>query len=121
MSSWQEYVDDHLIGTGAIAKAAIIGHDGNTRATSTGLTVSPREGAAIASGFTDNEKIFKEGIDANSRKYLVVHANESSIYGKAGTRGICVSRPLRPFSWASTSPQSFQARQQHTLRKSPTT
>ncbi|MCG0063207.1 MULTISPECIES: profilin [Streptomyces] len=66
MSSWQECVDDHLIGT-----------------------VSPREGAAIASGFTDNEKIFKEGIDANSRKYLVVHANESSIYGKAGTRGIC--------------------------------
>ena len=37
--SWQAYVDTNLVGTGKIVNAAIIGHDGNTWATSKGFAV----------------------------------------------------------------------------------
>lgn len=37
--SWQEYVDNQLIGTGKIVQAAIYGHNGSLWATSPGFSV----------------------------------------------------------------------------------
>ena len=38
--SWQAYVDNNLVGTGRVQRAAIFGHDGSCWATSPGFTVS---------------------------------------------------------------------------------
>jgi hypothetical protein len=37
--SWQSYVDDHLVGSGSVTKACIVGLDGSVWATTPGLTV----------------------------------------------------------------------------------
>ncbi len=38
-NAWQPYVDDHLVKSGNVTKAAIVGHDGTTWATSQGFNV----------------------------------------------------------------------------------
>ncbi|KXN73393.1 profilin-2 [Conidiobolus coronatus NRRL 28638] len=88
--SWQAYVDTSLIGTGKVSKAAIIGHDGNTWATSAGFTVSPAEGAAIANGYTDANSIRGSGIHLNGEKYFTLRADDRSIYGKQGNNGVSI-------------------------------
>lgn len=40
MSSWQDYVDKHLLASRCVTKAAIAGHDGNVWAKSDGFDVS---------------------------------------------------------------------------------
>lgn len=40
MSSWQDYVDKHLLASKCVTKAAIAGHDGNVWAKSEGFDVS---------------------------------------------------------------------------------
>lgn len=40
MSSWQDYVDKHLLASRCVTKAAIAGHDGNVWAKSEGFDVS---------------------------------------------------------------------------------
>jgi profilin len=88
--SWQAYVDTSLIGTGKVVKAAIIGHDGNTWATSTGFAVSPQEGAILAAGFADASAIRGDGIHLNGQKYFTLRADERSIYGKQGNGGVSI-------------------------------
>jgi tRNA(Arg) A34 adenosine deaminase TadA len=44
--SWQSYVDDHLVGSGNVTKAAIVGLDGNVWAQSPGLNVRARDARA---------------------------------------------------------------------------
>lgn len=99
--SWQAYVDTNLVGTGKIAMACIIGHDGNTWATSKGFTVrlsaarrfhvshlrawlqvSPAEGKKLAGAFNDPSDIIANGIHAGGVKYLALRYNDRSVYGK---------------------------------------
>lgn len=44
MSSWQDYVDKHLLASRCVTKAAIAGHDGNVWAKSDGFDVSMARG-----------------------------------------------------------------------------
>jgi profilin len=87
--SWQAYVDDQLVGTGKIAAAAIIGHDGSIWAKSPGFYVTyrlilffsyyssifsffrPDEGQAIVTLFRNNpSKVFSSGVTVNGIKYM---------------------------------------------------
>ncbi|KAJ9048392.1 profilin, required for normal timing of actin polymerization in response to thermal stress [Entomophthora muscae] len=78
--SWQSYVDDQLIGTGRICKAAIIGHDG-----------FPQEGASIVAGFANADALREKGLHINSEKYFLIGADDRSIKGKQGQNGVfCV-------------------------------
>jgi len=87
--SWKSYVDDQLVGTKNIAKGALLGHDGNTWATSDGFTVTPSEGAAVAALFNNPPNAFSTGISVAGVKYLALKADNRSIYGKKGTDGVC--------------------------------
>merc|ERR1711879_623596 len=69
--SWQTYVDTNLVGTGAVTQAAIIGHDGNTWATSAGFAVSPSNGFELA-----------------GTRYVTIRADDRSVYGKKGSAGV---------------------------------
>mmetsp|Transcript_124479 Transcript_124479/g.175639 ORF Transcript_124479/g.175639 Transcript_124479/m.175639 type:complete len:128 (-) Transcript_124479:53-436(-) len=90
--SWQSYVDSNLVGTGACTSAAIIGHDGNTWATSAGFAVSPAEGKTIVAGFSNSGGLAASGIVAGGTKYMFLRAvDDRSIMGRKGTAGIhCV-------------------------------
>lgn len=91
MSGWQAYVDSNLVGTGHVTKAAILGHDGSSWAISPGFAVAAGEAANLVKGFTDAGPLRAAGLFIQGEKYLVLKADERSIYGKKGTSGVvCV-------------------------------
>jgi len=86
--SWQSYVDEQLVGTGNISKAAIIGLDGNAWAQSAGFALKAGEGAKLAALFKKPTDAFAQGITVDNTKYLAIKADERSIYGKKGAGGV---------------------------------
>ncbi|KAI9355112.1 profilin [Zopfochytrium polystomum] len=89
--SWQAYVDNNLVGTGKITKAAIYGQDGTPWAISAGFSVSPQEVTALIGGFTDPSALRAGGLHISGVKYFTLRADDRSIYGKQGASGaICV-------------------------------
>ena len=88
--SWQEYVDNSLVGTQMVTKACLAGHDGSIWATSNGFNVSLEEVKTLFSGFEDNATIQAKGIDVAKEHYFVIHASESSIYGKMKATGVAI-------------------------------
>ncbi len=86
--SWQTYVDSNLVGSGAISKAAIVGLDGNTWATSAGFQVTPQQALALINGFKDATGLRASGVELADTKYITLRADDRSIYGKKGTGGV---------------------------------
>eukprot|EP00999_Lentomonas_sp_LEN2_P001580 NODE_2644_length_528_cov_62.551122_g2594_i0.p1 GENE.NODE_2644_length_528_cov_62.551122_g2594_i0~~NODE_2644_length_528_cov_62.551122_g2594_i0.p1 ORF type:complete len:125 (+),score=16.24 NODE_2644_length_528_cov_62.551122_g2594_i0:60-434(+) len=87
--SWQAYVDQQLVGTGHVTKAAILGHDGSQWAATAGFSVS--EGKQLAAQFANPNSAFSEGIKVAGVKYMTIKADQRSIYGKKGAGGcVCV-------------------------------
>ena len=60
--SWQSYVDDQLLATKSVTKAAIAGHDGTIWANSEGFAVSGEEVKMILSNFGDSDKLAQNGL-----------------------------------------------------------
>ncbi|TCD68130.1 profilin, required for normal timing of actin polymerization in response to thermal stress [Steccherinum ochraceum] len=87
--SWQAYVDDSLIGTGKVNKAAIIGLAGGVWASSPGYTLSAQEQSAIVQAFHDSGAATASGVRLAGQKFFVLQANDRSIYGKKQADG-CV-------------------------------
>ncbi|KAF9028543.1 profilin [Hymenopellis radicata] len=86
--SWQAYVDTNLVGSGKVAKAAIIGQAGGVWAASAGFTLSPEEQAAVLKAFDDPTAVQASGIRAAGDKYFTLQANERSVYGKKQADGV---------------------------------
>mmetsp|Transcript_2080 Transcript_2080/g.5865 ORF Transcript_2080/g.5865 Transcript_2080/m.5865 type:complete len:128 (+) Transcript_2080:126-509(+) len=88
--SWQSYVDDHLIASGAVTKAAIVGVGGETWATSAGFSVSDTEAKALVTGFTDASGLQAGGIMVGGEKYMFIKCESGKeIIGKKGAAGMC--------------------------------
>jgi len=85
--SWQQYVDEQLIGPGLV-QGAIIGLDGNPWAQSAGFGLKAGEGAKLSALFKEPAKAFSDGILVNAIKYLSIKADPRSIYGKKGAGGV---------------------------------
>ena len=77
-----------MVGTGACTHAAIIGHDGNTWATSAGFAVAPAEGKAIVAGFGNSQPLAASGIKVAGTKYMFLRNDGRTIQGKKGTAGV---------------------------------
>ncbi|BFZ53919.1 profilin, required for normal timing of actin polymerization in response to thermal stress [Savitreella phatthalungensis] len=91
--SWQAYIDSSLLGTGKIDKAGIYSRAGDsTWAKSAGFDLSADELKAIARGFDDNGGIQGSGIKLQGEKYLTIRAEDRSIYGKKGNKGVIAVR-----------------------------
>ncbi|KAJ1566906.1 profilin, required for normal timing of actin polymerization in response to thermal stress, partial [Cladochytrium tenue] len=89
--SWQAYVDNNLVGTQKIQKAAIFGLDGTQWAASAGFSVAPQEITALVAAFTDASGIRASGLHISGVKYFTLRADDRSIYGKQGAGGaVCV-------------------------------
>jgi len=86
--SWQAYVDNNLVGSGALKQAAIFGHDGGSWATSPGFPVKPDEIKTLFNAYKDASNIRANGIYLAGAKYFALKADERSIYGKKGSAGV---------------------------------
>ncbi|SAM09419.1 hypothetical protein [Absidia glauca] len=87
--SWQEYVDNNLIGTNQVSQAAIYGLNGAVWASSAGFKMSQPEVTELIEGFSDSMKVQGTGFHVNGVKYLTLRADDRSIYGKKGSDGVC--------------------------------
>lgn len=87
--SWQEFVDNSLVGSGKICAGAILSHDGSVWAISPSLKLTPEESKKLCSAFLDPTEIRAEGFRVSGTKYITIMSTEKEIYGKAGACGIC--------------------------------
>ncbi|KAM3421434.1 Profilin [Cercospora zeina] len=93
--SWQAYVDTSLVATGNVDRAAIFNSEGNSVwATSAGFTVKPEEMQAVVAAYKDKgdesgvKKVQSEGLHIAGDRYVVIKADDRSIYGKKGREGV---------------------------------
>ncbi|MFE9783267.1 profilin [Streptomyces sp. NPDC005775] len=86
--SWQTYVDEHLVKSGACTAGAIIGFDGTTWAQSAGFALKVGEGQAIVALFQNPADVFPRGVTVAGVKYMGVKGEERSIHGKKGATGV---------------------------------
>ncbi|KAG5651049.1 hypothetical protein H0H81_010064 [Sphagnurus paluster] len=84
--TWQAYVDDHLLGSGKVTKAAIIGLQGGVWACSRGYTLSTEEQAALVAGFKSPDRVQANGVRLAGQKFFTVHIDSRSLYGKKQVR-----------------------------------
>ncbi|PKS08956.1 hypothetical protein jhhlp_003569 [Lomentospora prolificans] len=90
--SWQAYIDDTLLKSGHLDKAAIIAGDGaSTWATATGFQVSASEGQALSKVLGgDNATVFSDGFHVGGERYVATKAEDRSLYGRQGRSGVVV-------------------------------
>ncbi|KAM3462892.1 hypothetical protein NHJ6243_003694 [Beauveria neobassiana] len=86
-----------LVGTGHIAKGAIISAAGDSVwATSADLQVKPEEMkaiSAIVNGDTAaKDKAFAEGLFIGGERYVVARAEDRSIYARSGREGVAIAK-----------------------------
>ncbi|KAB8224897.1 profilin [Aspergillus novoparasiticus] len=85
--SWQGYVDDNLLGSGKISRAAILGQQGGFWASSQGYYPSPEEQHAVIDAYNNLEHIISSGLKLAGEKFFCLSANPRSIYLKSQTGG----------------------------------
>jgi len=92
--SWQAYVDTSLVGTGNIDKAAIFNSEGTSVwASSPGFTVSPAEIKEVVASYKDTgdvKKVQANGLHVGGERFVVIKADDRSLYGKKGKEGIVI-------------------------------
>ncbi|PFX25771.1 profilin-2-like [Stylophora pistillata] len=88
--SWQNFVEESLLGTSQVARAAIHGLDGKRYASSAGFVVLPSEAQALISGITkDPSPFYSKGIAVNRTKYIFVRSDPGhAIYCRKGKEGV---------------------------------
>ncbi|OCF34571.1 profilin [Kwoniella heveanensis CBS 569] len=87
--SWQAYVDDHLVGTGKVSKAAILGKQGGVWAASSGYNLSQQEqDAVVKTAFAQPDQIRANGITLSGFKFMCIQANPDEVIGRKGERGV---------------------------------
>ncbi|KAJ9626813.1 profilin, required for normal timing of actin polymerization in response to thermal stress [Knufia peltigerae] len=83
-----------LLGTGHVDKAAIFNTEGNSVwASSPGFTVTPQEMQEVVGAYKDTstpKKVQSTGLHIAGQKYIVIKADETSLYGKKGREGVVI-------------------------------
>ena len=88
--SWKEYIDNTLMSSGVITKAAIIGLDkGKTWASSLGFEVDQIEAKYLIDGFMDPTDLRSQGILVDGQYYVCIRADSDIIIGRK-TGGGCI-------------------------------
>ncbi|KKY24114.1 putative profilin ii [Phaeomoniella chlamydospora] len=83
-----------LVGTGNVDKAAIFNSEGTSVwATSSGFTISPAEIKEVVDAYKDNsqpKKVQSNGLHVAGERFVVLKADERSLYGKKGKEGVVI-------------------------------
>jgi profilin len=86
--SWQDYVDNQLLASRCVAKAAIAGHDGNLWAKSEGFEVTKEELAKLVAGIDKPELLTSGGVTLAGQRYIYLSGTDRVIRAKLGKVGI---------------------------------
>eukprot|EP00759_Apiculatamorpha_spiralis_P009627 PhF_6_TR16776/c0_g1_i1/m.25368/K05759/PFN; profilin len=91
--SWQEYVDNNLIGSGFMHTAMIVGLDGSFWAWNGPEIPSDTAEVTHILACIDNPSVAQSsGVTIFGKKYFVIRAEAGLIYGKLGAAGICMKK-----------------------------
>uniref|UniRef100_A0A914WVE6 Profilin n=1 Tax=Plectus sambesii TaxID=2011161 RepID=A0A914WVE6_9BILA len=85
--SWGDMVNNNLVGSGCVSKAAICGLDGSIWGKSDNFKLDQSEGAAAAKGFLHKDGLLGTGLKFEGEKYFVLQADDERIIGKKGPNG----------------------------------
>jgi len=88
--SWGDLVNNNLVGSGNVAKAAICGLDGSIWGKSDNFKLEPSEAAAAGKGFLNKEGVLGTGLRLEGEKYFVLQADDERIMGKRGSTGFFI-------------------------------
>ncbi|KAF9113351.1 hypothetical protein BGX27_001740 [Mortierella sp. AM989] len=90
--SWQTYVDENLLNTGKVKKAAIFSVDGSLWATSTNFNIGGAEVQKLVAAFTDSGDIATNGLYLEGTRFVFLKKPEDHvIYARHGANGVtCV-------------------------------
>jgi len=91
ISSHKAYVDDQLIGTGKIVRAAIVGKQGGVWASSQGYNLAKDEQNFLTSTlFTNPGEAQSHGIQLGGTKFMTIKAEPDEVIGRKGDRGVFI-------------------------------
>jgi len=93
--SWQNYVDQQLMGSGLLNSAIIAGHDGTIWAKSDKVNPTPQELATLSNSFTDQSKLHQTGVVVSGEKYFYLSGTDRVIRCKKGKSGIHAMKTLQ--------------------------
>ncbi|KAG6898898.1 hypothetical protein C0993_003000 [Termitomyces sp. T159_Od127] len=88
--SWQNYVDEQLIGSGKVTRAAIVGLQRGIWASSSGYTLSADDETALINAVNSPSSALSNGLRLRGQKFFIVQTNDRSLYGKKQADGIVV-------------------------------
>ena len=86
--SWQDYVDNQLVGTGLVKKAAIIGLDGAIWAKSTAFDLQAAEGKTFATNYSDLGHFQGNGIVLGGTKFVFLSGTDRVLRAKKNKEGV---------------------------------
>ncbi|XP_055372081.1 profilin [Condylostylus longicornis] len=86
--SWQDYVDNQLMASNCVTKAAIAGHDGNIWAQSKGFEVTKDEIARLVQGFENQDLLPSSGVTLAGQRYIYLSGTDRVVRAKLGKSGV---------------------------------
>jgi len=86
--SWQDYVDNQLLASACVSRAAIAGHDGGIWAKSDGFEVTKEELAKLVLGFDKQEILTSGGVTLAGQRYIYLSGSDRVVRAKLGRNGV---------------------------------
>ncbi|KAK4305232.1 hypothetical protein Pmani_011963 [Petrolisthes manimaculis] len=86
--SWQNYVDQQLVGSGHIVKAVIAGHDGTLWAKSNNIEPSKDELVKLSTSFGEQSNLAMSGVHMGGEKYIYLSGTDNVIRCKKAKAGM---------------------------------
>ncbi|KAK0403000.1 hypothetical protein QR680_016663 [Steinernema hermaphroditum] len=88
--SWPDLVQNNLIASGNVSKAAICGLDGAVWGKSENFKITEAEASAAAKGFQSADALLGTGLRFEGEKYLVLRVDDERIIGKKASNGFFI-------------------------------
>ncbi|VDN51579.1 unnamed protein product [Dracunculus medinensis] len=85
--SWADLINNNLIGSGNVAKAAICGFDGSIWGKSDNFKIEASEAVAAGQSFSNKDNLLGLGLKFEGEKFFVLQADDERIIGKKGSKG----------------------------------
>ncbi|KAK8727172.1 hypothetical protein OTU49_009727 [Cherax quadricarinatus] len=93
--SWQNYVDQQLMGSGLVSKAIIAGHDGTLWAKSNNIEPTRDELMKLSSSFADQSNLAMTGVVIGGEKFFYLSGTDKVIRCKKGKAGMHSMKTLQ--------------------------
>jgi len=88
--SWNDLVQNNLLGSKFVSKAAIVGTNGVVWGKSDGFQLSDQEAVNAANAFSGKDSVQAGGLVLEGEKYFVLNADEDRIIGKKQSKGFFI-------------------------------